>query len=447
MADGADPRLLADGLARIDWADRAMPVLRRIRERFAVDRPLAGRRVAMCMHVTAETANLARALAAAGADVALAASNPLSTQDDTAAALGAEYGVAVFASSRAPQRAGRSSAVVAPVEMTQVEMTQVDMTQVDMTQYYRDICAALDTRPHLVLDDACDLITTLHTERTDLIDDVVGGCEQTTTGLVRLRAMQRSGALRIPVVAVGSSGTKQLFDNTYGTGQSVLEAVVRATNILLAGRTVVVAGYGFCGRGVAGRAAGMGAAVIVTEIDPLRALDATMNGFTVLPMADAARRADVVITVTGSRGVVGAEHLALLPDGAILVNGGHFDVEIDVRALAAAAVDVRYGVRPGTDEYLMPDGRRLLLVASGRVANLAAGEGHPPAVMDLGFADQALTVAWLASCDPPLAPGVYDVPDKIDADVARGKLASMRISIDSSTDAQTAYLDAWEQGS
>ncbi|MGI8868631.1 MAG: adenosylhomocysteinase [Mycobacteriales bacterium] len=416
----AEPDLVASGTARVEWADRAMPVLREIRSRFAAERPLAGKRVAMCMHVTAETANLARTLAAGGATVALAASNPLSTQADTAAALGAAYDVGVFAG---------------------------DPTDADMATYYKNIHAALDVGPHLVLDDACDLITTLHTERTALIDDVIGGCEQTTTGLVRLRAMHRSGALRIPVVEVGSSGTKQLFDNTYGTGQSVLEAVLHASNLLLAGRTVVVAGCGYCGRGVAARAAGLGASVIVTEIDPLRALDATLNGFTVLPMDDAARRGDVIITVTGNRDVVTTEHLALVRDGAVLANGGHFDVEIDVRALAAAAVEVRRDVRPGADEYVLADGRRVLLLASGRVANLGAGEGHPPDVMDLAFADQALATEWLAGAGGSLEAGVYDVPAEIDAAVARGKLGAMSIGIDTPTDSQIAYLDAWEQGS
>ena len=416
--DVADLGLAAAGAGRIDWADRDMPVLRGIRERFAGERPLAGLTVAACMHVTAETANLMRTLAAGGAEVALAASNPLSTQDDTAAALVADHGVAVFA------RAG-----------------------VDLPEYYRHIGAVLDREPDLVLDDGCDLVSTLHAERTDLLPRVRAGCEQTTTGLLRLRAMARAGALRIPVIAVNDTGTKQLFDNTYGTGQSVLDAIFRATKILLAGRTVVVAGYGSCGRGVAGRAAGLGASVVVTEVDPIRALDATMNGFRVMPMEAAAPIGDVFVTVTGNRDVLAARHLAAMKDGAVLVNAGHFDVEIDVRWLAGNAVQTRRAVRPHTDEYVLPDGRRLLLLAEGRVANLGAAEGHPSAVMDMSFADQALTTAWLARHHEELAAGVYDVPAAVDEEVARLKLASMGLAIDRLTDAQARYLDSWEQGS
>jgi adenosylhomocysteinase len=416
--DVTDLGLAAAGRGRIDWADRDMPVLRGIRERFAAERPLSGLTVAACMHVTAETANLMRTLVAGGAQVALAASNPLSTQDDTAAALVADHDVAVFA------RAG-----------------------VDLPEYYRHIGAVLDREPDLVLDDACDLVSTLHAERTDLLDRVRAGCEQTTTGLLRLRAMARAGALCIPMIAVNDTGTKQLFDNTYGTGQSVLDAIFRATNMLLAGRTVVVAGYGSCGRGVASRATGLGASVVVTEIDPVRALDATMNGYRVMPMAAAAPIGDVFITVTGNRDVVVEPHLKAMKDGALLVNAGHFDVEIDVRWLAEHAARVRRQVRPHTDEYVLADGRRLLLLAEGRVANLGAAEGHPAAVMDMSFADQALTTAWLVRHHAELPPGVYDVPAAVDDEVARRKLTSMGLAIDRLSEVQTRYLDSWEHGS
>ncbi len=395
-----------------------MAVLGQIRARFAVTTPFAGMRIGCCMHVTAETANLMRTLVAGGAEVALAASNPLSTQDDVAAALATKYGVRVFA------RAG-----------------------VDLPTYYRHIGRVIDRRPHLVLDDACDLITTLHATRTDVLRDVRAGCEQTTTGLLRLRAMAKAGALRIPVVAVNSTGTKQLFDNTYGTGQSTIDAIIRTTNTLLAGRTVVVAGYGFCGRGVASRARGLGAAVIVTEIDPTKALDATMNGFPVMPMSKAATQGDVFVTVTGNRDVITGDHIEAMKDGALLLNAGHFDVEIDVRWLDSNAVRANRGVRQHTDEYLLDNGRRVLLLAQGRVANLAAAEGHPPAVMDMTFADQALTAGWLAQRSGELEAGVYDVPDDVDAEVARLKLGSLGVGIDALTDEQAHYLDSWDQGS
>jgi len=416
--DIADPGLAEAGIARVEWADRAMPVLRQIRDRFAADQPLKGLRIGACMHVTAETANLMRTLVAGGADVSLAASNPLSTQDDTAAALVEEYGVAVYARAR-----------------------------VSLPEYYTHIGSVLDRVPDLVLDDACDLVTTLHAERTDLLDRVRAGCEQTTTGLLRLRAMHRAGALRIPMVAVNDTGTKQLFDNTYGTGQSAIDAIFRATNTLLAGRTVVVAGFGSCGRGVASRAQGMGASVVVTEIDPIKALDAAMSGYAVMPMVRAAAVGDVFITVTGNRGVINGEHFQTMKDGAILVNAGHFDVELDVRWLADNAKSVHRHVRPNTDEYVLSDGRRLVLLAEGRVANLAAAEGHPPAVMDMSFADQALTTAWLAAHSAELPVGVHGVPTEVDNEVASLKLASLDIAIDALTPDQERYLDSWEQGS
>ncbi|MGK5557772.1 adenosylhomocysteinase [Actinomadura kijaniata] len=396
----------------------ARPVLAQIRERFAAERPLDGLRIAACMHVTTETANLIRALQAGGARVALAASNPLSTQDDTAAALVHEYGAEVYA------RAGT-----------------------DREGYYRHIHQALEIGPDLVLDDGCDLVNILHTERTDLLDTVRAGCEETTTGVIRLHQMAREGALRFPVVAVNDTDTKHMFDNRYGTGQSTLDGIIRATNTLLAGKTVVVAGFGYCGRGLAERARGMGARVVVTEIDPVKALDATLQGFEVRPMAEAARHGDVFITVTGNRDVIDGAHLATMKDGAILANSGHFDVEIDVRALEELAVAVHRGVRPQADEYVLADGRRLVLLAEGRLVNLAAAEGHPAAVMDMSFADQALTCAWLAEAHATLAAGVHDVPKEIDTEVARLKLASMAVEIDVLTPEQDDYLRSWRLGS
>ena len=417
-SDIADVSLARDGVKRIEWADRAMPVLRRIRQRFAAERPLAGLRIAACMHVTTETANLIRTLQAGGASVALAASNPLSTQDDTAAALVAEYGAQVFA------RAG-----------------------IDREGYYRHIHQALDTRPDLVLDDGCDLVNTLHLERTDLVEGVLGGCEETTTGVIRLHQMAREGALRFPMVAVNDTATKHMFDNRYGTGQSTLDGIVRATNTLLAGKSIVVAGFGYVGRGLAERARGLGARVIVTEIDPVKALDAVLQGFTVLPMAEAAAQGEVFITATGNRDVITAEHFATMKDGAILANSGHFDVEIDVRALADLAVEINHGVRPQVDEYVLADGRRLVLLSEGRLVNLAAAEGHPAAVMDMSFADQALTCAWLAREHGRLEAGVHQVPAEIDTEVARLKLASMSVRIDALTPEQEEYLSSWQHGS
>ncbi|GAA2286381.1 adenosylhomocysteinase [Nonomuraea roseoviolacea subsp. roseoviolacea] len=405
------------GERQISWAARSMPVLTAIGERFGAERPLEGLRIAACLHVTAETAVLMGALRAGGAEIALAASNPLSTQDDVAEALRG-YGIAVHA------RAG-----------------------VDRATYYRHIHQALDLGPDLVLDDGCDLVNTLHTERTDLLGGVSGGCEETTTGIIRLRQMASEGALRFPVVAVNDTRTKRMFDNRYGTGQSTLDGIMRATNTMLAGRTVVVAGFGFCGRGVAERAKGFGARVVVTEIDAVKALDATLQGYEVRPMAEAAAAGDLFITVTGNRDVIRAEHLAVMKDGAILANAGHFDVEIDVRALDELAVEVHRGVRPNTDEYVLPDGRRLLLLAEGRLVNLTAAEGHPAAVMDMSFSAQALAVAWLVGERAGLAPGVYDVPESIDQEVARLKLAATGIGIDALTEEQESYLHSWRAGS
>ncbi|MBL7490899.1 adenosylhomocysteinase [Frankia sp. AgB1.9] len=416
--DVADLSLAEQGVARIEWADRAMPVLRQVRARFARERPFAGSRMAACMHVTTETANLMRALVAGGAEVVLCASNPLSTQDDTAAALVAEYGVSTFA------RNG-----------------------IDRDGYYAHIDAALDTAPHYVFDDGCDLVNTLHTARTDVLDGVLAGCEETTTGVIRLRRMAAEDALRFPVVAVNDTDTKHMFDNRYGTGQSTLDAIFRATNTLLAGKTVVVAGYGYCGRGVASRSKGMGANVVVTEIDPTKALDAAMDGFRVLPMAKAAAVGDVFITVTGNRDVIRPEHVELMRDGAILANSGHFDVEIDVLGLAALAVEGPRRVRPSTDEYVLADGRRVLLLAEGRLVNLGAAEGHPAAVMDMSFADQALTAEWLVHTARSLEPGVHDVPAEIDKQVASLKIETMGLEIDTLTSTQQNYLNSWRHGS
>jgi adenosylhomocysteinase len=414
----SDPALAGSGARRIDWADRAMPVLRLLRERFAAERPLDGLTISACLHVTAETAALLRVLLAGGARVFLAASNPLSTQDDTAASLACDYGAAVFA------RAG-----------------------VDRAAYYRNIHRAIEAGPDLVLDDGGDLVNTLHTERGDLVPAVRGGCESTTTGVIRLRQMAAEGALGFPVVAANDTPAKRLMDNRYGAGQSVLDGILRATNTLLAGRTVVIAGYGYCGTGLAERARGLGAHVIVTEVDPVRAMDAILQGFRVLPMAGAAPLGDVFITATGNRDVITGEHFGAMRDGAILANAGHFNVEIDTGALASEATEVNAGVRPHADEYVLADGRRLLLLAEGRLVNLVAAEGHPAAVMDLSFATQALVVAWLAGDGPGLAPAVHHVPETINAEISRLALASAGVQIDALTAAQQAYQESWRAGS
>jgi adenosylhomocysteinase len=419
--DVADLDLAGAGAERIDWAARGMPVLAGVGRRFARERPLAGLSVAACMHVTAETANLMRVLRAGGAAVSLAASNPLSTQDEAAAALVAHDGVAVFA------RRG-----------------------VDVPTYYAHIEAALAAAggpgagPDLVLDDGCDLVTVLHTSRTDLCGGVRGGCEATTTGVIRLRRMAADGALRFGMIAVNDTPTRRMFDNRLGTGQSTLDAIMRATNLLLAGRTVVVAGFGACGQGIAERARGLGALVVVTEVDAARALEAAMGGYRVLPMADAAPLGDVFVTATGNRDVVRAEHLAAMRDGSLLANAGHFDVEIDVVALQRESVR-RRAVREQVEEYAFADGRRLLLLAQGRVANLAAAEGHPAAVMDVSFAGQALCLAWLVGQDA--GPGVLAVPPAIDDEVAALKLASLGITLDALSADQRAYLSSWQHGS
>jgi adenosylhomocysteinase len=406
------------GRSRIAWAERAMPVLGMVRAAATAEQPFAGLAVAACLHITAETAGLVSLITAGGGRVHLAASNPLSTQDDIAAAMAAGPGVTVFA------RSG-----------------------VDRDTYYEHIHRALDCGPDLVIDDGCDLVNTLHAQRPELLAGVRGGCESTTTGVARLRRMAADGILAFPMVAADASATRRMFDNFCGTGQSAIDGIIRATNTLLAGKVVVVAGYGPCGRGIAERASGLGARVIVTEVDPVRALEAIMRGFRVLPMAAAAPLGEVFVTATGSRDVIGADHMAAMRDGAILANAGHFDVEVDVRGLADLAVMMHPGVRPHADEYVLADGRRLILLAEGRVVNLVAGEGNPADVMDISFAVQALALAWLAEGQHELAAGVHEVPAAIDARVARLALASLDAEIDVLTPEQHDYLESWRQGS
>jgi adenosylhomocysteinase len=417
-SDIGDPGLAEGGLSRIAWAERAMPVLGLLRQEYASKRPFAGRSVAACLHITAETAVLVGLITAGGGRVHLAASNPLSTQDDIAAALASQPGV--FVSAR---------------------------TGVDRETYYSHLHRALDGAPDLVVDDGCDLVNTLHAERPELLPGVIGGCESTSTGVARLRRMAAAGTLAFPVVAADASVTRRMFDNGYGTSQSVIDGLLRATNMLLAGKTVVVAGYGSCGSAIAERAAGLGAHVIVTEVDPVRALDAIMRGYRVLPMADAAPAGDVFITATGSRDVITGPHLAAMRDGAVLANAGHFDVEIDVRNLADLAVEINRGVRPNADEYVLDSGRRLILLADGRVVNLIAAEGNPAAVMDLSFAAQALALTWLISGEAGLAAGVHPMPAAIDTQVARLTLAVVGARIDELTGSQQEYLASWRLGS
>lgn len=416
--DVVSPALAAEGKKRIEWAERNMPVLAQIRERFEKEQPFTGFRIAACMHVTTETANLMRTLKAGGAELALCASNPLSTQDDTAAALVFEYGINVFAANA-----------------------------VDREGYYRHINAALDIRPHLVFDDGCDLVNTIHTTRTELIEGIIGGCEETTTGVIRLRQMTKDGALKFPMIAVNDTDTKHMFDNRFGTGQSTLDAIFRSTNSLIAGKVFVVAGFGYCGKGVAERAKGLGADVIITEIDPTKALDALMQGYRVMPMVEAAKLGDFFVTVTGNRDVLREEHFAVMKDGAILANAGHFDIEIDVAWLEQSSVQKNVKIRHQTDEYLLSDGRRILLLAEGRLVNLGAAEGHPASVMDMSFSDQALTAEWLLKMAGQLSAGLHNVPTEIDKDVARLKLESMGGKIDKLTAAQDLYLNSWEHGS
>ena len=417
-SDIANSALAAEGKKRIEWAGRNMPVLQQIKARFEKEKPFTGIRIAACMHVTTETANLMLALKAGGAELALCASNPLSTQDDTAAALVHEYGISVFAKNA-----------------------------VDRDGYYAHLNAALDIKPDFVFDDGCDLVNTLHTSRTELLPGILGGCEETTTGVIRLAQMSKDGALKFPMIAVNDTDTKHMFDNRFGTGQSTLDAIFRATNQLIAGKVFVVAGFGYCGKGVAERAKGMGADVVVTEIDPTKALDALMQGFRVMPAAAAAKIGDVFITVTGNRDVLREEHFTVMKDGAILANSGHFDIEIDVAWLEQNSKQKNSKIRHQTDEYVMANGNRLLLIAEGRLVNLGAAEGHPAAVMDMSFSDQALTAEYLLKAAKDLAPGLHEVPTVIDKEVARLKLASMGVDIDVLTPAQELYLNSWEHGS
>ena len=414
--DVKDLALAPEGVRRIEWADRQMPVLRAIRERFERERPLAGYRVSACLHVTTETANLMRTLKAGGADVVLCASNPLSTQDDVAAALVEAHGIATYA-----------------------------IKGEDNDTYYAHIDAAVDHRPQLTMDDGADVIGVLHAARREQLGDIVAGTEETTTGVIRLKALEREGKLGFPIIAVNDAKTKHLFDNRYGTGQSTIDGIVRATNVLLAGKTFVVAGYGWVGRGVAMRARGMGAQVVVTEVDAMPAIEAVMDGFQVLPMAQAAAIGDIFCTATGDKSVIRTEHMATMKDGAILANTGHFNVEIEIPGLRAMAVETREA-RAFVEEFLLEDGRRLYLIADGRLVNLSAAEGHPALVMDMSFANQALSAEYAVQNAASLERRVYPVPEEIDNEIARLKLATMGVEIDVLTDEQAKYLDSWNEG-
>lgn len=411
-----DLDLAEGGRRRIEWAEREMPVLRLIRERFAKERPLEGLRVSACLHVTTETGNLMRTLQAGGADIVLTASNPLSTQDDVAASLVSHYEIPVFA-----------------------------IKGEDNATYYKHLNAALDHKPQMTMDDGADLVSTLHTTRRELISGVVGSTEETTTGVIRLRAMAADNALLFPVIAVNDAMTKHFFDNRYGTGQSTLDGIVRATNILLAGKTFVVAGYGWCGRGLAMRARGMGSNVIVTEVDPLPALEAVMDGYRVMPMEEAAKIGDIFVTVTGDLNVIDRKHFEVMKDGAIVANSGHFNVEINIPALEAMSVSKKL-VRPFVDQYEMKDGRRIHILGEGRLINLAAAEGHPASVMDMSFANQALAAEYLVKNVAKLEKKVYSVPDVIDREIARLKLDAMNTYIDTLSNEQVKYLNSWQEG-
>ena len=416
VLDVKDRGLAAKGVLRIEWAEREMPVLRQIRERFARERPLAGIRIGACLHVTTETANLMRTLQAGGAEVALCASNPLSTQDDVAAALVVEYGIPTYA-----------------------------IKGEDRDTYYAHMQSVIDGRPQITMDDGADVVGLLHSARADAAGDVIGGTEETTTGVIRLRSLEAEGLLKYPIVAVNAAFTKHLFDNRYGTGQSTLDGIIRATNVLIAGRVVVVAGYGWCGRGVAMRAKGHGADVVVLEVDPLRALEAVMDGFRVMPVAEAARIGDIFVTATGDLHVLRREHFELMKDGAIMANTGHFDVEIDIPALHVYATSTRT-VRDFVEEFVLPDGRRVFLLAEGRLVNLSAAEGHPASVMDMSFANQALCAEYMVRNADTLERRVYDVPTDIDKDIARLKLAALGADIDVLTPEQEKYLASWDMG-
>jgi adenosylhomocysteinase len=404
------------GRQRIEWAGREMPVLRQIRDRFAQEKPFAGIRLVACCHVTTETANLAIALKAGGADAVLIASNPLSTQDDVAACLVTDYEIPVFA-----------------------------IKGEDNETYSRHVQIALDHRPNIIIDDGCDVVATLVQERQNQLADIIGTTEETTTGIVRLRAMFKDGVLTFPAVNVNDADTKHFFDNRYGTGQSTLDGIIRATNVLLAGKTVVVVGYGWCGKGTALRARGLGANVIVTEVDPIKAIEAVMDGFRVLPMAEAAPLGDLFITVTGNKHVIRGEHFDVMKDGAIVCNSGHFDIEIDLKALGAKAKEVKT-VRPFTEEYRLQNGKSVVVLGEGRLINLAAAEGHPSAVMDMSFANQALGCEYLVKNKGKLEPGIHSIPTEVDQEIARLKLQAMGIKIDSLTPEQVEYINSWTSG-
>jgi adenosylhomocysteinase len=414
--DVKDLALAAEGKRRIEWADRQMPVLAAIRERFEQEQPLTGYRISACLHVTTETANLMRTLKAGGADVVLCASNPLSTQDDVAAALVSEYDVSVFA-----------------------------IKGEDNDTYYAHIEAAVDHKPHFTMDDGADVIGVLHANRREQLGDIIAGTEETTTGVIRLKALEAEGKLGFPIIAVNEAMTKHMFDNRYGTGQSTVDGIIRATNVLLAGKRFVIAGYGWVGRGVASRAHGHGAHVIITEVDPLRALEASMDGFEVMPMAEAAEIGDIFCTATGDKHVVAREHMERMKDGAILANTGHFNVEIEISALRELAVEHRHA-RELVEEFTLADGRRIYLIADGRLVNLAAAEGHPALVMDMSFANQALGIEYAVEHAAELERKVYPVPAAIDAEIARLKLATMGVEIDQLTEEQAKYLASWDEG-
>lgn len=414
--DVKDLALAPIGKQRIEWAGREMPVLRQIQERFAQEKPFAGIRLVACCHVTTETAHLAIALKNGGADAILIASNPLSTQDDVAASLVVDYGIPVFA------KKGE-----------------------DNDTYHHHVQIALDHRPNIIIDDGSDVVATLLQERQQQLPDIIGTTEETTTGIVRLKAMFRDGVLSFPAINVNDADTKHFFDNRYGTGQSTLDGIIRATNILLAGKTLVVAGYGWCGKGTAMRASGMGANVIVTEIDPVRAIEAAMDGFRVMPMADAAALGDIFITVTGNKHVIRGEHFAAMKDGAIVCNSGHFDIEIDLKALGAEAVETK-DVRNFTQEYRLRNGKSVVVLGEGRLINLAAAEGHPSAVMDMSFANQALGCEYLVKNQGQLEPGIHSIPAEVDREIARLKLAAMGIKIDTLTTEQIEYMNSWTSG-
>lgn len=404
------------GRQRIEWAGREMPVLKQIRDRFAIEKPFAGLRLVACAHVTTETAHLAIALKAGGADAVLIASNPLSTQDDVAACLVADYGIPVFA-----------------------------LKGEDAATYSRHVQIALDHRPNIIIDDGSDVVAELVQHRQNQIKDLIGTTEETTTGIVRLRAMLADGVLTFPAMNVNDADTKHFFDNRYGTGQSTLDGIIRATNILLAGKTIVVAGYGWCGKGTALRARGLGANVIVTEIDPIKAIEAVMDGFRVLPMSEAAPQGDIFITVTGNKHVVRGEHFDTMKDGAIVCNSGHFDIELDLKYLASQAKEIKT-VRPFTEQYILNGGKSVIVLGEGRLVNLAAAEGHPSAVMDMSFANQALAVEYLVKNKGKLEPGLYSIPTEVDQEIARLKLQALGIAIDSLTADQIEYINSWQSG-